>query len=90
MISKQEYRNLKEYYDYQRLREYNKERLRERISHLIEQFDDDEEVNIDKMFERMWADMDEEDFDFQYFALRQIHFNLAFQAKHQSKFGCKQ
>ena len=31
MISKQEYRNLKEYYDYQRLREYNKERLRERM-----------------------------------------------------------
>ena len=63
MISKQEYRNLKEYYDYQRLREYNKEKLRERISHLIEQFDDEEEVNIDKMFERMWADMKEEDYD---------------------------
>ena len=63
MISKKEYRNLKEYYDYQRLREYNKERLRERISRLIEEFDDEGEVNIDKMFEKMWADMDEEDFD---------------------------
>tara|TARA_B100001094_G_C18094071_1_gene752045 strand:- start:607 stop:855 length:249 start_codon:yes stop_codon:yes gene_type:complete len=63
MISKEEYRNLKAYYDYQRLREYNKEKLRERINQLIEQFDDEEEVNIDKMFERMWADIDEEDFD---------------------------
>ena len=52
MISKEDYRNLKAYYDYQRLREYNKEKLRERINQLIEQFDDEEEVNIDKMFEK--------------------------------------
>jgi len=45
MISKEEYRNLKAYYDYQRLREYNKEKLRERINQLLEQFDDEEDFD---------------------------------------------
>ena len=64
-ISKQEYKNLKAYYDYQRLREYNKEKLKEKLFQLIKQVDeeDGEDFNIDKIFERMWADMTDEDFD---------------------------
>ena len=29
MITKEQYKNLKAYYDYQRLKEYNKEKLKE-------------------------------------------------------------
>ncbi len=65
MITKEQYKNLKAYYDYQRLKEYNKEKLREKIFHLVKQFDDEDgdDFNIDAIFERMWADMKEEDYD---------------------------
>ena len=65
MISKEQYKELKPYYDYQRLKEYNKEKLKEKLFHLVKQFgdDDEDEFNIDAIFEQMWATMKDEDYD---------------------------
>ena len=77
MISKEEYHNLKEYYDHQRLRVYNKEKVYDEIKEFLDRVEkmtkEEGEANklensIDTMFEKAWAEMEE---DFIKFALHQ-------------------
>ncbi len=55
MISKEEYSNLKPYYDFQRKREYNKEQLQYACSHVTG-------VDNDKFFDQMWIQFEEKDY----------------------------
>jgi len=73
MISKEEYYNLKEYYDHQRLREYNKEKIYDQIEEFLEgvekmaKEEGDEKPlhdSMEEMFEKLWARTEEKDWDF--------------------------
>jgi len=73
MISKEEYNNLKEYYDHQRLREYNREKVYNEIKEFLDRVDKmtkeegDEnplEFSLDIMFEKAWVEMEEKNWDF--------------------------
>lgn len=73
MISKEEYNHLKEYYDHQRLRVYNKEKMYEEIKEFLERVEkmtkEEGEENplenkLDDMFEKAWAEMEEKDWIF--------------------------
>ena len=73
MISKEEYYNLKEYYDHQRLKEYNKEKIYDGIKEFLanvekmtkeEGEDNPLEGGLEKMFEKIWVKMEEKDWDF--------------------------
>ena len=73
MISKEDYYNLKEYYDHQRLRVYNKEKVYNEIKEFLDRVDkmtkEDGEENplensLDVMFEKAWAEMEEKNWDF--------------------------
>ena len=63
-ISKQSYMDLKEYWDYQRLLEYNRELLRERLSKVNDtvyaQFG---YINTDSMYDKIWNDIRHEDLE---------------------------
>ena len=63
-ISKQSYTDLKEYWDYQRLLEYNRELLQQRLSKVNEtvyaQFG---HINTDTMFDKIWMDIRHEDLE---------------------------
>ena len=63
-ISKQSYTDLKEYWDYQRLLEYNRELLQQRLSKVNEtvyaQF---WHINTDTMFDKIWMDIRHEDLE---------------------------
>ena len=53
MILKEEYEKLKPYYDFQRKKEYNKEKLKKAIDMIFE--------NPDVLFEEIWGKMQEQD-----------------------------
>ena len=63
-ISKQSYTDLKEYWDYQRLLEYNRELLKERLSKVNDtvyaQFG---YINTDSMYDTIWNDIRPEDLE---------------------------
>ena len=63
-ISKQSYTDLKEYWDYQRLLEYNRELLQQRLSKVNEtvyaQFG---HINTDTMYDKIWTDIRNEDLE---------------------------
>ena len=63
-ISKQSYTDLKEYWDYQRLLEYNRELLKQRLSKVNEtvyaQFG---HINTDTMYDKIWTDIRDEDLE---------------------------
>ena len=65
MITKQSYKDLKEYWDYQRLIEYNKELLRKRLVEskvkIFSQVGMD--VAPENMFDEIWNRMTPEDFE---------------------------
>ena len=52
-VSKEEYKKLKEYFDFQRKVEYNKEKLRKAVSVMLEQ--------PDILFDDIWSKMKEEE-----------------------------
>ena len=52
-VSKEEYKKLKEYFDFQRKVEYNKEKLRKAVSVMLEQ--------PDILFDDIWGKMKEEE-----------------------------
>lgn len=73
MISKEDYYNLKEYYDHQRLRVYNKEKVYDEIKEFLDRVDkmtkeegdnNPLEFSLDIMFEKAWAEMEEKNWDF--------------------------
>ena len=59
MISKTDYQKNKEYWDYQRLVEYNREKAWEELQTLAELNDVDAEV----WWEQFWNQVEEEDYD---------------------------
>ena len=63
-ISKQSYTDLKEYWDYQRLLEYNRELLKKRLSKVNDtvyaQFG---YINTDSMYDKIWNDIRPEDLE---------------------------
>jgi len=52
-VSKEEYKKLKEYFDFQRKVEYNKEKLRKAVEVMLEQ--------PDLLFDDIWSKMKEEE-----------------------------
>ena len=64
MITKESYGNLKEYWDYQRLLEYNKELLRHRLSQMqgnvFTQFG---ALNTTDMFDDIWINIESKDLE---------------------------
>ena len=73
MISKEEYYNLKEYYDHQRLREYNREKIYDQVQEFldrVEKMTEQEgepnplEHSLDQMVEKIWEKTEEKDWDF--------------------------
>ena len=72
MITKEDYYNLKEYYDHQRLRVYNKEKVYDEIKEFLDRVDkmtkeegdnNPLEFSLDIMFEKAWAEMEEKNWD---------------------------
>ncbi len=70
MISENEYNTLKEYYDHQRLREYNKERVYDQVQEFLDRVEkmtkEEGELNplehsLDEMVEKIWEKMEEKD-----------------------------
>jgi len=61
-ISKESYNNLKEYWDYQRLIEYNKEILRESLKSM-QVFNDFGKVSVEDMFDNIWNKVESNDFE---------------------------
>lgn len=73
MISENEYNTLKEYYDHQRLREYNKERIYDQVKEFLDRVEkmtkEEGELNplehsLDEMVEKIWERTEEKDWDF--------------------------
>lgn len=73
MISEDEYNTLKEYYDHQRLREYNKERIYDQVKEFLDRVEkmtkEEGELNplehsLDEMVEKIWERTEEKDWDF--------------------------
>ena len=60
MISKEDYKELKEYWDYQRKIEYNREILRDQLENVHE---DEPEADVDHMFAEIWNHVDPIDYD---------------------------
>lgn len=63
-ISKESYKNLKEYWDYQRLLEYNRELLKARLKQMqgsvFSQFG---EIDTGDMYDRIWTNIKSEDLE---------------------------
>ena len=73
MISENEYNALKEYYDHQRLREYNKERVYDQVQEFLDRVEkmtkEEGESNplehtLDEMVEKIWENTEEKDWHF--------------------------
>ena len=73
MISKEEYHSLKEYYDHQRLRIYNKEKVYDEVKEFLDRVekmskeegeDNPLENSLDRMVEKIWEKMEEKDWHF--------------------------
>ena len=64
MISKQSYTDLKEYWDYQRLLEYNREKIKgklERVEGRV--FSQFGPVSTDKLFDDIWTNVESSDLE---------------------------
>ena len=61
MISKPEYEALKEYWDFQRVIEYNKEKLLQGLRDVAKKPFAPKEVDPETMFELIWNQMKEDD-----------------------------
>ena len=63
-ITKQSYTDLKEYWDYQRLLEYNRERLRKSLKPMSGRFfNSDGEMTNEQMFDHVWNKITNDDLE---------------------------
>ncbi|MAJ43658.1 MAG: hypothetical protein CMF96_02800 [Candidatus Marinimicrobia bacterium] len=63
-ITKIQYKNLKEYYDYQRLLEFNRELLKKRLNRVEGKvFGPLGVINADNMFDDIWATVSSDDLE---------------------------
>ena len=60
MISKSSYTEMKEYWDYQRKIEYNKEQILDQLQHVHDDLDSN---TIERMFSEIWDYQDPEDYE---------------------------
>ena len=61
-ITETEYLNLKEYWDYQRLKEYNREKVYEHAEELLKDLEDklgEAPTSVDAIFDDIWAQLPE-------------------------------
>jgi len=63
MITKEQYSNLKEYWDYQRLIEYNKELLKSSLEEIKQREFIPNNISTDDMFEHVWVKVKESDYE---------------------------
>ena len=64
MISKQSYKDLKEYWDYQRLLEYNREKIKNKLERVEGRvFSQFGPVSTDKLFDDIWTNVESHDLD---------------------------
>ena len=63
-ISKEDYFNLKEYWDYQRLLQYNRELLKQRLAKMQGSvFTQLGPMNTSDMYDQIWTDIRDEDLE---------------------------
>ena len=63
-ISKEDYFNLKEYWDYQRLLQYNRELLKQRLAKMQGSvFTQLGPMNTSDMYDKIWTDIRDEDLE---------------------------
>ena len=64
MISKQSYKDLKEYWDYQRLLEYNREKIKDKLERVEGRvFSQFGPVSTDKLFDDIWTNVESHDLE---------------------------
>ena len=64
MITEEQYRDMPEYWDYQRKIEYNKEKCMTACEKIMEHFGDVEDgKDAEEMFQTMWHKIEPEDYD---------------------------
>jgi len=65
MITEAQYKDLPEYWDYQRKIEFNREKCMRACEKMVKHFADEEEVTQDaeEMFEIMWHKIEAEDYE---------------------------
>ena len=64
MITKKAYTDLKEYWDYQRLLEYNREKLKDKLKVIQGKvFNQYGPLNTDAMFDDIWTNVESHDLD---------------------------
>ena len=64
MISKQSYKDLKEYWDYQRLLEYNREKIKNKLERVEGRvFSQFGPVSTDKLFDDIWTNVESSDLE---------------------------
>lgn len=63
-ISKEDYFNLKEYWDYQRLLQYNRELLKQRLAKMQGSvFTQLGPMNTSELYDKIWVDIRDEDLE---------------------------
>ena len=65
MISQEQYQSLKEYYDWQRIIEYNREEAYAKAERIVEGMKEQNvELDVDRVFEELWNDTDPEEYEY--------------------------
>ena len=65
MISQEQYQSLKEYYDWQRVIEYNREEAYAKAERIVEGIKEQNvELDVDRVFEELWNDIDPEEYEY--------------------------
>jgi len=64
MITQEQYNSLKEYYDWQRVIEYNREEVYIKAEKIVEGMkEQDVELDVDRVFEELWNDTDQDSYE---------------------------
>lgn len=64
MITQTEYKSMKEYYDWQRVVEYNREEAYKRAEKIVEGMKEQNvELDVDRIFEELWNDTHQEEYE---------------------------
>jgi len=65
MISQDQYSQLKEYYDWQRVIEYNKEQAYNRAESIVEGLrEQGADIDVDKVFEELWNETGQDEYEY--------------------------
>jgi hypothetical protein len=66
MITQEQYNSLKEYYDWQRVLEYNKEQAFHRAERIAEGMKEQEgiEFDVERVFEELWNATEQDEYEY--------------------------